>query len=559
LRRFFILFLCCISMVFSVSAASGVTAAQSQTTVASNGTCQVALNVTVNIDSPVSGLTFPLPENAKSITVNGAFASSSRGDGARNVKLSGIVSAAGVYTLSFHYSLPDSIVADEQGNLILTLELLSGFSYPVEKLDFTVTLPGPITASPSFSSTYYQDTVDTMMLVSVQDGTVTGSVPGGLKDSEKLTMMLPVEPEMFPQSAAKVWSMDTVDMLMIIFAGFALLYWILTLRCLPPRAVRTPTPPDGFSPGELGCQLTGAGVDFTMMVVHWAQMGYLLIQVEKNGRILLHKRMDMGNERSDFEIKYFRKLFGQRQTVDGTGFHYANLCRKANVHAPGIGINFQRKSGNVLFFRGICAVIGALSGVSLATAFADNIVLRVLLALILGLLGLVAAWQMQSACKCIHTREKLPLWIGLSCSGLWLLLSILAGEWNVAAFVIPAQFLAGLAAAYGGRRSEIGRQNMSEILGLRRYLKRAPKNELQTIMHNNPDFFYQTAPWALALGVDRAFADRFGKSRLPQCSYLTTGADGHLTAREWAKLLRDTADALDAQQKRLPLDKLLGK
>lgn len=559
MRRIFILLLCCLCVVFSVGAVSGITSAQSQTTVSSDGTCQVTLNVTVHMTSPVAGLTFPLPEKAKDITLNGVFVSAPRSGNVRNVDLSGIVSAAGVYTLSFRYSLPDAIAADEEDNLLLTLELLSGFSYPVERLDFTVTLPGVFESTPSFSSTYHQDAIDTMMQISVQSGIIAGSVPGGLKDSEKLTMTLPVSPEMFPQSVVKRWSMDTDDLLMVIFAGLAILYWALTMRCLPPKVARSAVPPDGITPGELGCQLTGSGVDFTMMVVYWAQMGYLLIQMEENGRILLHKRMDMGNERSDFEVKYFRKLFGHRQTVDGTGFHYANLCRKANVHTPGIALNYRRNSGNTLFFRGLCAVIGALSGVSLAAAFVEDTVLRVILSVFLGILGLVFAWQIQSAGKCIHIREKLPLWVGLGCGALWLLLSILAGEWNVGVFVVAAEFFAGLAAAYGGRRSDLGKQTMSDILGLRRYLKRTPRKELQAIMHGNPDYFYQTAPWALALGVDRAFADRFGNSRLPQCSYLVTDLDGHLTAREWMQLLRETVNALDEHQKRLPLDKLLGK
>jgi len=209
-RRIFILLLCCVCTVFSVSAASGITSAQSQTTVASDGTCQVSLTVTLRMDSPVSELSFPLPEKAKDITVNGVFVSAGRGSDSRNVDLSGIVSAAGVYTLSFRYSLPDAIVADRQGNLNLNLELLSGFAYPVERLDFTVTLPGEFDTYPSFSSTYHQDAIDTLMQISIQNAAITGSVPGGLKDSEKLTMSLPVSAAMFPQGVAKRWSMDTL-------------------------------------------------------------------------------------------------------------------------------------------------------------------------------------------------------------------------------------------------------------------------------------------------------------------------------------------------------------
>ena len=61
----------------------------------------------------------------------------------------------------------------------------------------------------------------------------------------------------------------------------------------------------------------------------------------------------------------------------------------------------------------------------------------------------------------------------------------------------------------------------------------------------------------MALGVDRAFAKNMGDTPLPQCPYLTTGMDGHMTAKEWNKLLRTTVRSLDSSQQRLALEKLL--
>ena len=49
-----------------------------------------------------------------------------------------------------------------------------------------------------------------------------------------------------------------------------------------------------------GSRLTFTGADLTMMVFSWAQLGYLVIHLDDNGRVMLHKRMDMGNERSSF-------------------------------------------------------------------------------------------------------------------------------------------------------------------------------------------------------------------------------------------------------------------
>ena len=44
--------------------------------------------------------------------------------------------------------------------------------------------------------------------------------------------------------------------------------------------------------------------------------------------------------------------------------------------------------------------------------------------------------------------------------------------------------------------------------------------------------------------MDKAFARRFRGIRLPACPYLTTGMDGHMTAAEWSRLLRDVVTAL---------------
>ena len=81
-----------------------------------------------------------------------------------------------------------------------------------------------------------------------------------------------------------------------------------------------------------------------MMVFTWAQLGYLLIQTD-GSKVLLRKRMDMGNERSLFENKIFALLFGSRQTVDATGYPYAKLSRKVSAIVP------NAVSYTHLFFR----------------------------------------------------------------------------------------------------------------------------------------------------------------------------------------------------------------
>jgi hypothetical protein len=166
---------------------------------------------------------------------------------------------------------------------------------------------------------------------------------------------------------------------------------------------------------------------------------------------------------------------------------------------------------------------------------------------------------MQGTVRSLNSRHRHHLWAGLIAAALWVILSHGAGEWNVALCIIAAQLLAGYGALYGGRRSSAGKASMAQILGLRHYLKTVNPEELRRNLNIDPQYYYDLAPFALALGVDREFARQVKKVRLPQCPYLTTGMDGQLTAPEWNQLLRDTVDALDAMQKRMYIDRILGR
>lgn len=557
--RRILLFILCITLLASpVSALSAISSANSESVVDSDGTCQVTLTISLRLDGSASGLTFPLPENARNITVNGTSVKTTVSSGTRNVELENHISA-GSGTLTLRYTLDDCVTEDKKGNLTLTVPLLSGFSLPIEALDFSISLPDAPEKKPLFISTYFQEGADSILNYQVVGNTITGSAKQRLQDRESLTMTLETTKEMFPHALARRWSLDSIDLVMILLGVLAILYWLAAMRCRPVKRIRTAAIPSGMNAGEIGCRLTGQGLDLTLTVLSWAQMGYILIQMNDHGRVLLHKRMDMGNERNAVEVRLFRSLFKKRSVADATGYHYARLCRKAAGLNPARSHTFRRASGNPRVFRVLVALIGSVSGISLAVAYAQSSSWRTVVGILFSILGFVGAWLIQSGVKSLHHRNKLPLIISIGCSILLLLAGIPAGEWNVAVFVILAQYLAGLAAFFGGMRTDSGQQTASELLGLRRYLHTATKEELKRANAINPNYFYDLAPYALAMNADRAFARQMGNLRLPECTYLTTGMDGHMTAREFDQLLRDTVTAMDALQKRLPLDRLLGK
>ena len=157
----------------------------------------------------------------------------------------------------------------------------------------------------------------------------------------------------------------------------------------------------------------------------------------------------------------------------------------------------------------------------------------------------------------LHYRRKAVIAAGIC--GAWLLLSAIGGIFSQGLALLAVQLVGGCLCFFGCRRTPTGRQTAAQILGLRRYLRRVSPRELQRITANDPYYFYSLAPYALALGVEKSFARRFGSKRLPACPWLTSGLDGHMTALEWSDYMRRTVDALDARQKRLLWERLRGK
>ncbi len=566
IRRIFTAILCVLMLTTVVFAESGASKVDTRATVSSNGTCHVTMTVVINMESPAAGLTFPLPRGAKDVAVNGSSARTYSSANDPNVvltDLSFLNGYMGESTVTFSYTLSDVLHTErneqtKKSALIMNIPLLCGFDYPVQYLAFSITMPGDVTGKkPSFTSGFLQTNIESIVSCVTGGSLISGNVTQPLQDQEKLTLVLEVDEDMFPGKMVIFRDGNPEVVPMGICAAVALLYWLLLMRCLPLLRQRRTETLEGVTAGELGCHLTAAGADLTMMVYSWAELGYLRIVPDKRGRVYLQKRMDMGNERTAFENRCFHSLFSKGNQVDATGTPYARLCIKVSNTISGVQEMYLRRAGNSFIFRALSCGIGLFCGICFANNFTTNRTLQMVLSIGLGLMGIIVSWAIQDGMYRIHIRGKIPIYIASVAYVIWIALGILSGAWLIGLLTVLAQILTGLAAAYGGRRSDLGRHQAGLILGLRHYLGTIPKEELSRIQENDPDFFFRMLPCAIALGVDTQFAKRFGDQKMPQCSYIAAREDRRRTAAEWALLMRKTADRMDKRQRKMQLEKWL--
>ena len=566
IQRIITVILCIIMLTTCVYAESGANHVETWSTVTSNGACQVTMTVRINMDHPATGLTFPLPRGAKDVAVNGSSArtySSATDPNAVLTDLSFLDGYMGENTVTFSYALSDVLHTErnektKKSSLIMEIPLLCGFDYPVKALSFSITMPGDVTGKkPSFTSGFLQTNIDSIVNCVTGGSLISGTVTRPLQDREKLTLVMQVDEDMFPGKLVHFRDGNPEAVPMGICAAAALLYWLLFMRCLPLIRQRRTEPLEGITAGEIGSHLTAAGADLTMMVFTWAELGYLRIYPDKRGRVYLQKYMDMDNERTAFENRCFYTLFSKGDVVDATGIAYARLCQKVSGTISGVKEMYLRHAGNAFLFRALCCGISLFSGICFGNNFTTNPTLRVVLSIGLSLVGVVTAWAIQDGMYRLHIRGKIPIYLATGATVLWITLGILSGSWLIGLLAVLAQHLCGLSAAYGGRRSDLGRTQAGLILGLRHYLGTIPKDQLEKLTENDPDYFFRMLPYAIAMGVDTRFAKLFGDQKMPHCTYMITREDRKRTAAEWALLLRKTADRMDALQRRMQLEKLL--
>lgn len=526
-------------------------------TVNTDGDCLVSMTVNLKLLGNDSGLTFPLPYSAEKITMNGSSVATSR-VGSRTLVDVGRVTGgmSGEFTVRFDYTLPKAVGVTTERKLQLSLPMLSGFDYPVEVFSFIVTLPDNVTGTPLFTSTYQQVGFEADLNLIVTDNMITGTSIKGLNDHESVQMTLMVPREMFPSVRIYQRTGNPELIPMGIFAGAAILYWLLFLRTLPPARTRATLPPEGISAGELGCRLTMTGGDLTMMVLSWAQMGYLVIQ-PNGSKILLRKQMDMGNERSLFEIRVFQALFNNRDVVNCSSAGYAKMCRKTASMIPGEKAMCRPRSGNRKVFRVLLCISQVFCGMCVAMNMTSITILQIMFSLIFGLMGAASAWAIQEFALYFRSRSRVRCWIALGLIVFWFLLGLIAGQPWIPLGASVAQLLLGFPAAYGGMRTELNRSEAGEILALRRYLKAIPRPEAARLLKSDADYFYRMAPYAMALGVGKQFAAAFGRRPLEPCPYLLVRNGENRTAQEWMRLLTQTATLMDSRYRRMQTEKFM--
>ena len=541
--------LCVLALSISVGAADTtvITDMKTDCLVDAGGSCQITQTVTIDIAGTEDTLELPLAANAKSISVAGYKYKKTTQDGYTVLVLSSNGGFSGSRTFTIVYTV-SGLVSEQDKVQTLTLPLLAPkWNWAISNYDFTISLPAAFEGYPAFSSGYYGDVMEDYMNFTVRDGMISGTINTALKDHESLTMTLVVGEGYFAGKYAS-WSSGWVETaLVIVFSVLALLYWALTLRSKPLRAATRSMPPDAVMPCDLPYLLAGGMPDFNMLICHWAALGYLTIEMDEKGHVLLHRQVIMGNERKRLEGKIFSALFARGDVCDGASLTYKTTAQNAMraIRRYWDRRLYEKSSGNVRIMQALCALAMAVASLAAMSQILPSMPARGLVLALCMIVGLGLSVLISRIAQAYYLGNVLGMIVSAAAALVLLVAGQLSGSGLPMLVAVAMSFVCGALTLHGGRRTELGTQLISQSLGFRKGLEKLSERHISMLLGRDGQYFYKLLPYAEAMGMGAEFSRRLGETELEPCEWYLTRVPAARTGVEFYNQLRPALEMLE--------------
>lgn len=431
------------------------------------------------------------------------------------------------YTYSYQMNTKD-LRLDGRQRFYLNL-LGNEWRIPTDKLTFAIYFPQDMSDKTiNFYSGKYG--VDTQAAVEydITENLISGFTTTTLNPYEALTIDIALEPGFF--EFANEMDMSILGLLYgFIFFGLLVFLFIRYGRDQKPVPTLQFEPPKGYSSAQVGYIYDGftENKDILSLIIEWAAFGHLTIEELSKKSIKLTKISELPDSTITAEKTIFDNLFmsGDEVTTDELKHNFYNTLvnGKSNITHYFSG-NKKRR-----IFSTRADVLQVLFGITLPS----------MLAVYLGLAyyqltyyaveammfaGFVWGFGLILSISTILTRRKLHTFKAFSKLMSILGNIILVGVYGVVVFgaVTLAEadlfimFVLFILYAVGvfinstmHQRTPLGDKLYNDILGLKLFIETAEKDRLETLVADDPSYFYHILPYAYVLNITDTWSKKF--------------------------------------------------
>ncbi|MGB5823102.1 MAG: DUF2207 domain-containing protein [Proteocatella sp.] len=447
------------------------------------------------------------------------------------------------YTISYVYAIGYDYM-DNMDELYFNLIGTQWDCY-VDKVAFKIEMPKEFDAQ-KLNFTYGQagSTDNSKVSYKVDGNTIIGSLGVTLNPQEALTVALPLEDGYFSEAFKKKTFADFAEKYyFIMLPSILLLGALLWLKKGKSNAIIKTVEfyaPDGVTSADVGFIIDNSveAMDVTSLIIYWADRGYLTIEEQTKQKafssqkyFVLHKVKDMEEEAKAYEKVMFDSLFdefgngSQVSTLELENKFYSvmNVVRdmvKSSWQDDPKNVIYKKYNKALSFFIGFMALgvawLGFLSAANHMKL--GEFVIMAGLSLLLAVIVVAPMWLiMYTTVRAKYTAKRAGFVFGMIgmviINALAVFLALFIGY---ILEVLPAIIIAVSASAIlmmmsfsCTKKTEAGDRYIGLILGFREFLETAEKDRINMLVEENPQYFYDTLPFAMVMGVTDKWAHNF--------------------------------------------------
>ena len=415
----------------------------------------------------------------------------------------------------------------------------TGWTDPIGKVDFSITLPKGWPYEPVFYSGPYgsSNVVDVKPIYSNGDKTLSGSFDLGMSIGSGITVYeyLSKNDSYFTFIPPTDYSPFAMIIMVVFTVGLYLVYLKFGKDDKPIITVEF-NPIPGLSSSQAGYIYDGSvdTKDVVSLIIEWANKGYLDITEDDNNKnnFTLTKLKEMDESEIRAEKTLFKALFNGRTSVTNKQLqntfyqHIANAKADIARHFYGNPQRsiFSKKASVFKILFGIVTMIPAAliiaSTVYVGTYRPETALITGVAVFVTGTV-LVLLWSITAKrWPSLSKTTRVFAFIGcLAISFIFALIFFLIAFFNNAKldlmFVIKMIVTFGLSAvnialiAYMDKRTKLGVDYLGKILGLKQFIETAEKDRLEMLVKDDPSYFYKILPYAYVFNVTDVWSKKF--------------------------------------------------
>ena len=474
------------------------------------------------------------------------------------------------YTISYDYALSNDKTKefDEVYFNIIGTE----WDTSIANITFNVTLPKDFDKSKVGVSTGVYGTVGSNKVdFSVDGRTITGKVQGFLNPKEGVTLRIELPEGYFTYEFE-------FNYMAIILIVVPLLFCVLSYKRFKKYGVDDIVvdtvefyPPDNYSSIDIGYYYKGGATstDVISLLIYLANKGYLKItDRDENGELLKHSNFKItklkeydGNDKR--EKKFMEGLFKKR--VEFNLFGKAkednsdpNVVEKKDltnnfyttINSILLDVNTKErrnsifdkeasKKGNIMYLFLLISFILFMINLLYNGIYFDELLslgifpLMGLLVFSYGISTIFSRFLDSNQAKSEASKNSVAATIILLIVGAAILIGFGYGvlvdyiDFDLISIISYIFFLLCLGFIFSCRtciekRTKFGNEILGKIRGFKNFLETAEKSKLESLVHDNPTYFYDILPYTYVLGVSHEWVSKFESIKIEPPNWYET-------------------------------------